>query len=132
MTTVVAGILEKDGKVLACRRRADQDHGGKWEFPGGKVEAGENPAEALARELEEELLIQSGSISEIERYTFSYPDRKPILLIFLRVASWDGEPDFEQFADARWETPEGLLELPFLEGDVEFNQRLAAHLRSER
>lgn len=132
MTTVVAGILEKDGKVLACRRRADQDHGGKWEFPGGKVEADENPAEALARELEEELSIQSGSVSEIERYVFSYAGRKPILLIFLRVASWEGEPDFGQFADARWETPEALLELPFLEGDVEFNQRLAAHLRSER
>ncbi len=132
MTTVVAGILEKGGKVLACRRRADQDHGGKWEFPGGKVEAGETPEAALVRELKEELSIQSRSISEIERYEFSYPGRKPILLIFLRVASWDGEPDFGQFADARWEGPEALQDLPFLEGDVEFNGRLANHLRRER
>lgn len=129
MTTVVAGILEKDGKVLACQRRSDQDHGGKWEFPGGKVEVGESPEQALARELEEELSIRSGSISEIERYEFSYPGRKSILLIFLRVQDWGGEPDYSQFADARWETPQGLLALPFLEGDVDFNRRLGDHLR---
>ncbi|MBI1353874.1 MAG: NUDIX domain-containing protein [Acidobacteria bacterium] len=126
MTTVVAGILEKDGKILACRRRADQDHAGLWEFPGGKLEAGENPAEALRRELREELSIEASIGDELERYEFAYPGRKPILLIFLRVASWQGQPDYQQFAEARWETPQGLTELPFLEGDIAFNRRLAS------
>lgn len=132
MTAVVAGILERDGRVLACRRRADQDHGGKWEYPGGKVEAGESPVEALRRELQEELLIQCVIDSEIERYEFLYDGHKPILLIFLRVESWTGEPDFSQFAGAIWARPDELLELPFLEGDVEFNRRLAAQLLSAR
>ena len=132
MTTVVAGILEKDGKVLACRRRPDQDHPGKWEFPGGKVEAGEDPRQALTRELQEELAVQAVTLSEMERYVFNYPGRKPILLVFFRVKDWQGKPDFQQFADACWETPEALRALPFLEGDIEFNQRLAAHLRKAR
>jgi mutator protein MutT len=54
MTTVAAALIERDGRILICRRRGDQDHAGKWEFPGGKVEAGEEPPEALARELREE------------------------------------------------------------------------------
>lgn len=58
MTEVVCGvILDKEGKVLACRRAADRHLGGLWEFPGGKVEDGEDPRAALARELLEELGI---------------------------------------------------------------------------
>lgn len=124
MTTVVAGILEKDGAILACQRRSDQDHPGKWEFPGGKVEAGESPSEALRRELDEELSVLSVIGEEIERYDFSYLGRKPILLIFLRVESWQGEPNFEQFADACWLRPAELRRLDFLEGDRPFNSRL--------
>jgi 8-oxo-dGTP diphosphatase len=58
MTEVVCGVIrDKEGKVLACRRAADRHLGGLWEFPGGKVEDGEDPREALARELSEELGI---------------------------------------------------------------------------
>ena len=58
MTEVVCGVIrDKNGKVLACRRAADRHLGGLWEFPGGKVEEGEDPREALARELSEELGI---------------------------------------------------------------------------
>ena len=125
MTTVVAGILERDGKVLACRRRSDQDHGGKWEFPGGKVEAGESPAEALIRELREELGIEARVGAEIERYEFAYPGRKAILLIFLRVESWAEKLDTSFFAEACWRAPERLGELDFLEGDQPFLRRMS-------
>ena len=54
MTTVTAAVIEREGRILICRRRADQDQPGKWEFPGGKLEDGEQPAEALRRELREE------------------------------------------------------------------------------
>lgn len=58
MTEVVCGVIQdKEGKVLACRRAADRHLGGLWEFPGGKVEDGEDPRAALARELSEELGI---------------------------------------------------------------------------
>lgn len=52
---VVAAVIVRDGAVLACRRAAHKDAAGRWEFPGGKVEAGETPQEALRRELREEL-----------------------------------------------------------------------------
>ena len=58
MTTVTCTIIENEGKILLARRAADQKLAGKWEFPGGKVEAGESPEECLKRELEEEFGIQ--------------------------------------------------------------------------
>ena len=124
MTTVVAGVLTRGGEALACRRRGDQDHAGKWEFPGGKVEPGETPEQALARELREELRIEARIGEEIERYEFAYPGKKPILLIFLRVQEWTGELDGSFFAETRWRDPAGLRELDFLEGDEIFLERM--------
>ena len=64
---VVAAVLVRDGAVLACRRAAHKDAAGLWEFPGGKVEAGETPQEALARELREELGVDVRVGSLLER-----------------------------------------------------------------
>ncbi len=118
MTTVVAGVLERDGKVLICRRRADQPHPLKWEFPGGKLEAGESPPAALIRELREELGIESEAGAEIMRYEFTYPGKQPILLIFLDVAAWRGEIENRIFETILWESPEALSTYDFLEGDA--------------
>ncbi|HVV47658.1 MAG TPA: (deoxy)nucleoside triphosphate pyrophosphohydrolase [Bryobacteraceae bacterium] len=120
MTTVVAGIMVREGRILICRRRADQPHPLKWEFPGGKVEAGESPENALRRELREELGIEAGLPSEITRYTFAYPDKNPILLIFLLVSTWAGEVENRIFETMTWETPERLRDYDFLEGDLPF------------
>lgn len=120
MTTVVAGVLERDGKILICRRRADQPHPLKWEFPGGKLEAGESPAAALIRELHEELGIESDACSEIMRYEFAYPGKQPIQLIFLAVTAWRGDIENRIFETILWEPPEALSEYDFLEGDATF------------
>ena len=120
MTRVVAGVLERAGKVLICRRRADQAHPLKWEFPGGKLEAGESTEAALIRELREELGIESEAGSEIMRYEFTYPGKPPILLIFLRVAAWRGEIENRIFETIAWERPEALSAYDFLEGDAPF------------
>jgi 8-oxo-dGTP diphosphatase len=120
MTNVVAGILEREGRILICRRRADQPHPLKWEFPGGKVEACETAQEALARELHEELGIESEPATEITRYPFTYPGKKPILLIFLRVPGWSGEIENRIFNTMAWESRERLKDYDFLEGDQPF------------
>ena len=130
MTTVVAGILVRVGQVLACRRRGDQDHAGKWEFPGGKVEADETPAAALERELREELGIEARIGGEIDRYEFAYPGKKPILLIFLEVEAWEGELNGSFFAETCWRRPEELTELDFLEGDAPFLERVQSGRRN--
>jgi 8-oxo-dGTP diphosphatase len=120
MTHVVAGVLVRDGKILICQRRADQPHPLKWEFPGGKVEAGESPEAALIRELGEELGIESEAARELTRYEFTYPGGKTILLIFLSVVRWKGEIENRIFKTILWETPEALRGYDFLEGDEPF------------
>jgi 8-oxo-dGTP diphosphatase len=120
MTQVAAGILEKDDHILICRRRADQPHALKWEFPGGKLEAGETPEAAIIRELREELGIEAEGAEEITRYEFSYPEKTPILLIFLRVTSWSGEMENRIFETVVWERKERLRDYDFLEGDGPF------------
>ena len=78
MTTVAIALMECSGNLLICRRRANQDHGGKWEFPGGKVEPGETPLAALERELEEELGIDSITAEEAVRYEYAYPGKSSV------------------------------------------------------
>jgi len=122
VTKVVAGILERDGRIIICQRRPDQPHALKWEFPGGKLEVGETPEAALVRELREELGIESEAGSEITRYEFTYPGREPILLIFLRVSAWRGNIQNRIFETIQWELPEALSTWDFLEGDAPFLQ----------
>ena len=116
----MAAILERDGRILICQRKEDQPHPLKWEFPGGKMEAGESPEAALIRELREELGIEAGPVTEVTRYEFSYPEKKPILLIFLKVTEWQGEPQNLIFNTMVWEKPEALAAYDFLEGDRPF------------
>ena len=120
MTTVVAGVLQRDSTILICQRTADQPHALKWEFPGGKVEAGELPEDALRRELHEELGIDTDSLTEITRYEFSYPGKNPILLVFFRVLAWRGEIENRIFHKVVWERAERLRDYDFLEGDAPF------------
>jgi len=122
---VVAAVIERDGRVLICQRSADDRYPLKWEFPGGKVEPGEDPRAALARELEEELAIRAVVGDEVLRYPYCYPNRTPIVLIFYRVADFAGEPRNRQFAETRWELPVRLPDYDFVQGDREFAGRLA-------
>ncbi len=119
MTTVAAGLLENEhtGNLLICRRRHDQVHGGKWEFPGGKAEPGEGPLEALRRELHEELGIHTDCAEEILRYEYTYPGQRPVRLVFFRVVAYSGSIRASQFAEVRWEHREALPGYDFLEGD---------------
>ncbi len=125
MVQVVAAIIERGGRILICRRQPHQSHPLKWEFPGGKVEPGESPEQAVARELEEELSIRDAAGSEITRYQYSYPGKNPIELIFYRIESFLGIPENRIFAEMRWELPAALPNFDFVEGDRPFLESLA-------
>jgi len=125
MLQVVAAIIERDGRILICRRTRHQSHPLKWEFPGGKVERGETPDAALARELEEELGIRDAAGEEIMRYEYCYPGKAPIELIFSRVTRFVGEPRNRIFTDMRWEPRERLAAFDFVDGDRDFLRALA-------
>ena len=123
---VAAAVIEREGKILIGQRKRGDSHGLRWEFPGGKVERGESPAEALARELREELGIQAIVGSEIIRYEHRYPRRTSILLIFYRVTEFQGEPRSLAFEEIVWEIATKLPGYDFLDGDIDFVRRLAA------
>jgi 8-oxo-dGTP diphosphatase len=125
VTVVVAAVIEREGRILIGQRRPDMPHPLKWEFPGGKVEPGEKPREALVRELREELDIGSEIGAEITRYRYQYPGRPPILLIFFKVDRFHGEPQNLVFERIAWALPRDLPSYDFLEGDVEFVRSLA-------
>jgi len=122
---VVAAIIERDGKVLIGQRRRDDSHPLKWEFPGGKIEPGESPQEALQRELEEELAIQARIGAELGRATHRYPGRSRVDLIFFEVSEFQGEPANRIFERIVWETRARLPEYDFLEADTAIVKSLA-------
>jgi len=127
VTLVVAGIIVRACSVLVGRRSARKSHAGKWEFPGGKVEAGEMPREALRRELREELSIDADVGEEVWRTNYRYPGRAPLELVFFPVPSFRGEiGDHGHFADVRWQPIDRLAELDFLEADRDLVAALVA------
>ena len=125
---VSAGILLRAGQVLACQRRADRSHPGKWEFPGGKREPGETMAECLRRELREELGIEADVGPELWRTEHTYPGRPTVALVFFRVDRFAGAARNLEFAEIRWVDLAGLAGLDFLDADRELIARLPALL----
>jgi 8-oxo-dGTP diphosphatase len=128
MLQVVAGILEREGRILICRRTAAQSHPLKWEFPGGKVERQETLPQALARELAEELDVHSISCEEMTRYEYTYSGKHPIRLIFFRVTEFEDEPRNVIFEEMRWEPRQYLAGFDFVEGDIEFLRGISSGL----
>lgn len=125
MTTVVAAVIERDGRILIAQRKRTGQHPLKWEFPGGKVEPDETPEAAVVRELEEELAIRVEVDAELMRYEYQYPGRWPILLMFYRVAEFSGEPKNLDFEQILWVPRDRLGDYDFLEGDAEFLRAFA-------
>lgn len=122
---VAAGVLieVRDGapRVLLTRRKEGTHLAGTWEFPGGKVERGEDPRAALARELSEELGVEVTVREPLEVTFFAYPE-KDVLLLFFRAERAPGsrEPEPLDVAELRWASEAELdpAELPPADVDV--------------
>jgi 8-oxo-dGTP diphosphatase len=98
----------------------------KWEFPGGKIEEGEQPRDALRRELEEELGIHAKVGDEIARVQHTYPSGAAVELRFFIVREYDGELENRIFRDLQWAAPKALPSYDFLEADASLVKDLAA------
>lgn len=104
---VVAGFLRKGDQVLVGQRPENHSLAGLWEFPGGKIEAGETPEFALARELSEELGIEA-EVGELKfAATHSYGEVN-ILILFFEILYWKGEPKAKHHLMLEWIKPEDL------------------------
>jgi 8-oxo-dGTP diphosphatase len=126
MLTVVAALIESEGKLLVCQRRRDDTFALMWEFPGGKMKAGETPSEALARELNEELGIAARIGPEIYRTRHKYPQMtEPIELIFFQASLQGAEIRNLAFETMQWRAPATLTELNFLPADRDLIEKLS-------
>lgn len=122
---VVAALIVRDQRVLICQRTKHQSLPLKWEFPGGKIETGEQPRSALRRELEEELGITAKIGDEVSRINHEYKE-KIVELRFFRVTEFAGEVENRIFRDVRWVPRRELPKYDFLQGDVELVKQIAA------
>ena len=114
---VTAGVIWKDGRVLLCRRPAGKRMAGYWEFPGGKLEPRETPAEGLKRELREELGIEALVSSELARVSHEY-DFGRIELIALTVPQFDGEVHAKEHDEFAWVLPSELATYKLAPADL--------------
>jgi 8-oxo-dGTP diphosphatase len=126
MKRVVAAVIEKNGKLLVCQRTRHQTMPLKWEFPGGKIEEGEQPRDALRRELEEELGIDATIGDEIARIQHEYPNGGMVELRFYIVRQYQKEIENRIFREIQWAVPKDLPKFDFLEADLTLVNDLAA------
>lgn len=126
MKEVAVGIIIRDGSILVCQRSRTARYALKWEFPGGKLEPGELPAHALARELHEELSIDAIVGKEFHRQEWSYPDDTFRVHYFL-IPSFQGVPANNVFEQIRWVSLPELQMMDILEGNREAVDLLVSH-----
>jgi 8-oxo-dGTP diphosphatase len=113
---VVAGAIVSAGRLFATQRGYG-DWAGWWEFPGGKIEPGETPDEALRRELREELALEVRVGEEVARVEYDYP--KFHLSMRLYLCTHEGEPTLKEHSAARWLSKDELEAVRWLPADIE-------------
>jgi len=121
---VAVGVIVRQQHILLALRSSKQHQGGKWEFPGGKVEAGETVTQALARELQEEVAITVTQSSPLMQLEYAYPEKTVLLDIWL-VTEFSGEPHGREGQPLRWATVAELTEIPFPDA----NQPIVARIQ---
>lgn len=127
LLVVAAALYARDGRVLLQQRSPDRTMAGLWEFPGGKVEEGETPEEALARELREELGIRIEPCAfEPVAFASEPLGERHLLLLLYRVDAWIGEPQALDAAALRWVTVDEMRGLPMPPADVPLVEALEA------
>ena len=124
LLVVAAALYDSDGRVLIAERPAGKHMAGRWEFPGGKVDVGEAEAQALARELREELGIDVTSSRPFMRLTHSYDDRDVELSMWI-VERYSGAPKGLDGQQLKWVQPARLPDEDILEADRAFVEALA-------
>jgi 8-oxo-dGTP diphosphatase len=124
---VVCAIIEHDGKFLAAKRSASQSHGGFWEFPGGKIDPGENAELAIFREIKEELATEISITKKLPSVTFNYPDKTVTLIPFIGETAAGGFITPLEHEEVRWVDKNESQELAWLPPDAEILNNYRKH-----
>ena len=123
MTKVVlvsaVALIDKDGRVLIAQRPAGKSMAGLWEFPGGKIEAGETPEQALIRELHEELGIDTWSscLAPLTFASHAYADFHLLMPLFA-CRKWEGQPQSKEGQTLKWARANELRQYPMPPADI--------------
>ena len=133
---VAAALVGGDGRILLQRRRLGGEHGGLWEFPGGKIDPGESPESAIVRELAEELAIgvDPGDLEPVDFATESAAPRlarKPYVVLLYRCRGWRGDPHCLAGEEIGWFRPAELAGLAMPPLDAPLARALIAHLGND-
>ena len=123
---VAAALIVRGGEVVIGQRRSDQPMASQWEFPGGKIEPGESPEEALARELEEELGIHAVIGQKVTHIRHNYRHGGAVDLQFFAVHEFSGEIENRIYNEVRWARLVDLPAYDFLAADRGLIRDLAA------
>jgi len=122
---VAAAIIMQQDNILCCQRTEHQTLPLKWEFPGGKIEPGEDEPAALQRELDEELGIRAAIGRRVAQLRHRYANGNAVELHFFLVEHYEGEMQNRIFREIRWVNRRELPKLDFLEADHKLVQQLA-------
>lgn len=123
IAVVAAALIDREGRVLVQRRRADRAHGGLWEYPGGKMETGETPELALIREIEEELGIAIAPAA-LDWVACARDPDEPIVISLYICREWLGEPQLLDAAQLAWVSAEELPTLTMPPLDITLTREL--------
>lgn len=118
LLVVAVALVDADGRVLIAQRPEGKSLGGLWEFPGGKIETGERPEDALIRELKEELEIsvKEACLAPLTFASHRYEDFHLLMPLFI-CRRWEGAPRAVEHQAIRWVRPERLREFPMPPAD---------------
>jgi 8-oxo-dGTP diphosphatase len=133
LLVAAAALINGDGAVLLAQRPQGKSLAGLWEFPGGKIESGEDPEAALCRELAEELGLDVDP-KDLKPLTFAshaYPDFH-LLMPLWTAHRWRGEPKGQEGQHLAWVQPQDLDSYPMPEADIPLVSILREHLEQRR
>ena len=127
VTVAACALVDSDGRVLLARRPDGKAMAGLWEFPGGKIEAGETPEQSLIRELEEELgiVVKEACLAPLTFASHAYPDFHLLMPLYV-CRRWEGTVTAREGQALAWVRPNRLRDYPMPPADVP----LVAHLTS--
>jgi len=122
-------LIDIDGRILMCKRPDGKSHAGLWEFPGGKIEAGERPEETIVRELREELGIEpcERCLQPFSFASHAYDDFNLFMPLFL-CRQWDGFARAREGQTLKWVFPDKLLDLNLVPADIPLAQDIRDRL----
>lgn len=129
LLVAACALIDADGRILMAQRPVGKDHAGRWEFPGGKVEADETPEQAIRRELFEELNVEpcERCLQPFSFASYAYPEFHLLMPLYL-CRQWDGFVRAKEGQATKWIWPDKLLTLDLVPADVDLARELKDRL----